>query len=90
MLWKELSNEAKQIIEWVESPLTNKRMVLTVEKNTNWFMRCPAWDGDVNVFITEKLFNEIRNYINSDRNIEVIEDGEQKLVFTLVKTVKVH
>jgi len=90
MLWKNLSIQAKSILEWVENPLTNKRMTITVERNKIWFMKCPVWSGDVRVNVTDSIFSEIKDYINSDKNIKVIENGKNKLVFTLVDGIKLH
>jgi len=90
MLWKDLSKEAKSILEWVENPLTNKRMTITVERNKVWFMKCPVWSGDVRINVTNSIFSEIKDYINSDENIKVIENGEDKLVFTLIDGIKLH
>jgi hypothetical protein len=90
MLWKDLSIEAKSIIEWVESPISNKRLTLTVEKNKEWFMPCRYWSGDVRVNVTDSIFKEVKDWINYDKDIKIIENGEEKLVFTLVDGVKLH
>ena len=31
MKWNELSNDAKNIIEWVEDPYTNKRKIIEIK-----------------------------------------------------------
>lgn len=77
MEWKDLSNKAKNIIEWVENPYTNKRLTLTVNKNSFWI----AWG--IKIYVTEKIFSEIQKYVNSDPVIKVVENLDDKLVFRL-------
>ena len=88
--WKDLSIYAKSIIEWVESPITDKKLEITVDKNKMWFMKCPAWSGDVSINITDSIFNEIKDYISYGKDIKVIESSEERLIFTLADDVNLY
>lgn len=39
--WKNLSNEAKGIIEWVVSPFTNMRETIEIKIGSIFYKRCP-------------------------------------------------
>jgi len=82
--WITLSNNAKSIIEWVENPFTNKKMILTVNKNKSYKIL------NKEIFIDDTLFNEIKNYIADGKDIKVIESNDEKLRFTLADRVDLH
>jgi hypothetical protein len=66
MIWKELSNDAKSVIEWVQNPYNDKYEKVEIEIGKH-FSRF----GGVNILITEKLFKEICDYCMSDSELYV-------------------
>ena len=86
MEWKNLSNEAKGVIEWVENPYTNKRETISIEIG-GYFNPI----REVNIQITEELFNEILFFVRSDKELTYEHRGS-KLTFKLSddSSVKLH
>lgn len=68
MEWKELSNEAKNVIEWVENPYTGKKENIEIQVGKN-FQRL---NGKVDIPMTKKLFSEIIKYVAGDNNLETV------------------
>jgi len=79
LIWKNMSNESTSILEWLESPMTDKKLTLTVEKNKIWTRN---WTN-INILVTEEIFNEIRQYVNQEDDIIMVEDSGDKLIFKL-------
>ena len=79
LIWKNMSNESTSILEWLESPVTDKKLTLKVEKNQVWTRE---W-GNINILVTEDIFNEIKQYVNQEDDIIMVEDSGDKLVFKL-------
>jgi len=79
LIWKDMSNESTSILEWLESPVTDKKLTLTVKKNQMWSRE---W-GNINIMVTEDIFNEIRQYVNQEDDIIMVEDSGDKLIFRL-------
>ena len=79
LVWKNMSNESTSILEWLESPMTNKILTLTVEKNKVWTRNFT----NINIMVTEDIFNEIRQYVNQEDDIIMVEDSGDKLIFKL-------
>jgi len=79
LIWKNMSNESTSILEWLESPVTDKKLTLTVKKNQVWTRE---W-GNVNIMVTEEVFNEIKQYVNQEDDIIMVEDSGDKLIFRL-------
>jgi hypothetical protein len=77
LVWKNMSEESRSILEWLESPVTDKKLTLTIKKNQVWSRE---W-GNINVMVTEKIFDEIKQYVNQDDDIIMIEDNGDKLIF---------
>jgi len=74
-----MSNESTSILEWLESPVTDKKLTLIVRK-----IKCGLGNGEnINVMVTEDIFNEIKRYVNQEDDIMVIEDSGDKLIFRL-------
>ena len=48
LIWKNMSNESTSILEWLESPMTDKKLTLTVEKNKIWTRN---WTN-INILVT--------------------------------------
>ena len=79
MDWKNLSNEAKSVIEWVENPYTNRRETIKIEVGRYF---TPI--REVNILITEVLFKEILSWVESDKElIYNYKYVEKKLTFRL-------
>lgn len=83
MEWKNLSNEAKSVIEWVENPYTNRRETIKIEVGG-----CFNPIREVNIQITEVLFNEILSWVQYDKEITYEHNGN-KLIFQLSDSSKV-
>ena len=79
LIWKNMSNESTSILEWLESPLTDKKLTLTVEKNKVWTRNFT----NINIMVTEDVFDEIRQYVNQEDDIIMVEDSGDKLIFKL-------
>jgi len=79
LIWKNMSNESTSILEWLESPMTDKKLTLTIEKNQVWTRN---WTK-INIMVTEDIFNEIKQYVNQEDDIIMVEDSEDKLIFGL-------
>ena len=79
LIWKNMSEESTSILEWLESPVTDKKLTLTVKKNQMW---SKEW-GNINIMVTEEIFNEIRQYVNQEDDIIMVEDSGDKLIFRL-------
>jgi len=74
-----MSNESTSILEWLESPVTDKKLTLTVKKNQMWSRE---W-GNINIMVTESVFDEIKQYVNQEDDIIMVEDSGDKLIFRL-------
>lgn len=77
MQWKELSNDAKSVIEWVEDPFTDKRTTIEVKIGERFQRNCPMYCGDfsgkeqnVNVLITKELYQEILRFVTEDKELQ--------------------
>jgi len=79
LIWKNMSNESTSILEWLESPMTDKKLTLTVEKDQVWSRN---WTK-INIMVTEDIFDEIRRYVNQEDDIIMVEDSGDKLIFKL-------
>lgn len=86
MIWRDLSNEAKSVIEWVENPYTNRREIINIEIG-GYFNPI----REVNIQITEELFNEILSWVQFDKEI-TYELDDSRLAFKLSdeSNVKLH
>lgn len=83
MEWKNLSNESKSVIEWVENPFTRKREIISIEIG-GYFNPI----REVNIQITEELFKEILSWVQYDKEITYELNGS-KLTFKLSDDSKV-
>ena len=83
MEWKNLSNEAKGVIEWVENPYTNRRETIKIEVG-GYFNPI----REVNIQITEELFDEILSWVKYDKEITYECTGNE-LTFRLSDDSKV-
>ena len=83
MIWKDLSNEAKSVIEWVENPYANRREIIKIEIG-GYFNPI----REVNIQITEDLFNEILSWVQYDKEMTYELDGDN-LTFKLSDDSKV-
>jgi len=79
LVWKNMSNESRSILEWLESPMTDKKLTLIVEKNKVWTRNFT----NINIMVTDDIFNEIRQYVNQKDDIIMVEDSGDKLIFKL-------
>lgn len=63
MLWADLSNQAKSVIEWVEDPFTDRRTTIEIKIGErfqrNFPMYCADYDDEnnnVDILITKELY----------------------------------
>lgn len=80
MLWTDLSNDAKSVIEWVEDPFTNRRTTIEIKIGEIFQRKCPMYCGDfsgeeqnVYILITEELYQEILKFVTEDKELECIQ-----------------
>lgn len=89
MLWTELSNEAKSIIEWIEDPFTNKRATIDIKIGERFQRKCPIYCGDfsgkeqnVNILITKEIYQEILQFVTEDKELQC-EQFTDNLIFKI-------
>lgn len=80
MLWRELSNEAKSVIEWIEDPFTDKRTTIELKIGERFKRECPVLCGDfsgneqnVDILITKEVYQEILKFATEDKELECIQ-----------------
>lgn len=79
MEWKDLSDDAVKVIEWVENPYTGKRETISIEIG-GYFKPIDI----VNIKITKELFEEILSWVESDKELVYnYKYVENKLTFRL-------
>ena len=95
MEWKNLSDKAKGILEWVENPYTKNRETIEIEIGEVFYRKCPKLCGDfgeplddVNILVTKKLYQEILCYVTKSEDMlyEQLADG---IVFRLKDGVEI-
>lgn len=95
MEWKNLSEEAKSVIEWVVSPITNFRQTIEIKIGETFHRECPKFCGDygdpignIDIPITRELFQEILRYVTESEDIQCNQytDG---LIFRLKDGVEI-
>lgn len=96
MEWKELSNEAKSVIEWVENPFTDRKEDIEIQVGKHFQRDVPSYaeesSGKVDIPITEKLFMEIIKFVDYDSCLETVlfDANENRFVFKLREDIKLH
>lgn len=77
MEWKDLSKDAKNILEWVKNPFTDEYETITV-KVGGIFHRDVAKHfsdmGDVNILVSLELYSEIVEFVTNDANMDIVEN----------------
>lgn len=89
MLWADLSNEAKSVIEWVEDPFTNRRTKIEIKIGERFQRKCPMYCGDysdegqnVDILITKELYQEILRFVTEDKELQC-EQFADSLIFKI-------
>nr|WP_145401563.1 hypothetical protein [Paenibacillus xylanexedens] len=77
MRWSDLTNESQSILEWQEHVLTGKPQTLVIERGKEFYQRCPAFTGDVRVFVSDRIFEEIQQWLPHDNGITYKIDGNK-------------
>lgn len=95
MKWADLSDEAKGVIEWVVSPITNFKQTIEIKIGETFYRECPKFCGDygepignIDIPITKELFKEIIKYAKQDENMQYKEQTD-RLIFRLKDGVKI-
>ena len=89
MLWKELTGEAKSVIEYVEDPFTNKRTTIEIKIGERFQRKCPMYCGDdfgeeqdVDILITKEIYQEILQFVTEDKELQC-EQFTDNLIFKI-------
>lgn len=89
MLWKELTGEAKSVIEYVEDPFTNKRTTIEIKIGERFQRKCPMYCGDdfgeeqdVDILITKEIYQEILQFVTEDKELQC-EQFTDSLIFRI-------
>lgn len=89
MLWKELTGEAKSVIEYVEDPFTNKRTTIEIKIGERFQRKCPMYCGDdfgeeqdVDILITKEIYQEILQFVIEDKELQC-EQFTDNLIFKI-------
>lgn len=95
MEWKDLSEEAKSIIEWVVSPITNWKKTIEIKIGEIFHRDCPRFCGEVygksssvDVLVTKKVYQEVLKYVSKQEDMQY-EQSPGRLIFRLKDEVKV-
>ena len=95
MDWKNLSEEAKGIIEWVVNPFTDVKETIEIKIGEVFHRKCPKLCMDfyepvanVNIPMTKKLYQEILKYVSKQEDMEY-EESSDRLIFRLKSGVEV-
>lgn len=95
MEWKNLSEEAKGIIEWVINPFTDVRETIEIKIGEVFHRKYPKLCIDfyepivnVNILVTQNLYQEILKYVTEFEDIQCNQytDG---LIFRLKDRVEI-
>lgn len=89
MLWTDLSDKAKSVIEWVEDPFTDKRIAIEIKIGERFQRKCPMYCGDyfgkeqnVDILITKELYQEILRFVIEDKELQC-EQFTDSLIFKI-------
>lgn len=95
MEWKNLSEEAKGVIEWVVSPIINFKQTIEIKIGETFHRKCPRFCmdykdpiGNIDILITKELFQEILKYVSKQEDMEY-EKSFDSLTFKLKDGVEV-
>lgn len=95
MEWKNLSDKAKGILEWVENPFTKKRETIEIKIGSVFYRKYHKLCGDfgeplsdTNILVTEELYQEILNYVIESEDIQC-EQFTGGLIFRLKDGVEI-
>ena len=95
MEWKDLSDKAKGILEWVENPYTKNRETIKIKIGEVFYRKCPKLCGDfgesldnVNILVTKELYQEVLCYVTESEDMlyRQLADG---IVFRLEDGVEI-
>ena len=78
LYWKDLTEDAKAIIEWVENPFTDEREPVTIEIGQRFIREnLPEYcdDKKVDILVTRELFEEINKYVQQNYDFAYEESG---------------
>lgn len=89
MLWTDLSNDAKSVIEWIEDPFTNRRTTIEIKIGERFQRKCLMYYGDfsgkennVDILITKELYQEILRFVTEDKELQC-EQFIDSLIFKI-------
>lgn len=69
--WKNLSDDAKNVIEFAVNPFTDKCEIINIEVGKHFVReKVPMYATKVDILITPELFKEIKDFITQDENFE--------------------
>lgn len=95
MEWKDLSDTAKGILEWLEDPYTKKREAIEIKIGNVFYRKnlklCGDFGeplGDTNILVTKELYQEILRYVTESEDIQC-EQFTDGLIFKLKDGVEI-
>lgn len=93
MEWRNLSDDAQGVIEWVVNPFTDKKEIITIKVGGLFHRDCPRFYfgkplGNVNILITDEVYAEVLKYVTQSEDMEYEQLGK-KLVFRLKDGVEI-
>ncbi len=87
MQWKDLSTEAKNVLEWTCNPFTDKKEEIDITVGQVFHRDIPKGifndknDKDVDILITKDLFCEIKQFVLEDEELFIKVDTDTRLCF---------
>lgn len=83
MEWNDLSLDAKSIIEWVECPREGDYNSVAIKVGE--IFEKPT---DRRIMVTQKLFDEVLNFVKEDANMQGMVSLDDELIFGFTKEYK--
>ena len=90
-----LSDDAKSIIEWVVSPITNWKQTIEIKVGDVFHRDCPRFCGEeynkpssVDIMVSKKLYQEILKYVCGQEDMQY-EQSIDGLIFRLKDEVEI-
>lgn len=96
MEWKNLSDDAKGVIEWVVNPFTNIKEIIEIKIGSVFHRNCPKLCrnlgkslDNVNITITQKLYQEILKFVTESEDMQY-EQSTDGLIFRLKDDIEIR
>lgn len=70
MEWKELSNDSKSIIEWIEDPYSNKQRTLSIKVGEYFEPETVYGMKPTKIMVTREIYQEVIKYVTWDKELQ--------------------